>query len=75
MERRGEIGDVPHEHRACPFVPAQLGRLEEARREGQMFMLGNPAFRISFWSESQPFTDHSMKQHFLDGYRQAGLPE
>ena len=40
-----------------------------------MFMLGNPAFRISFWSESQPFTDHSMKQHFLDGYRQAGLPE
>jgi len=54
---------------------AQLGRLEEARREAQMFMMSNPRFSIQHWSASQPFRDEDLRQHFIEGYRMAGLPE
>ncbi len=54
---------------------AQLGRLEEARREAQMFMMSNPGFSIRHWSASQPFRDEDVRQHFIEGYRMAGLPE
>jgi hypothetical protein len=54
---------------------AQLGRLEEARREAELFLLSSPHFRISFWASTQPFRDEAMRAHFVDGYRKAGLPE
>jgi TolB-like protein/Tfp pilus assembly protein PilF len=54
---------------------AQLGRLEEARRETEMFLLSNPHFTISHWASTQPFQDAAMREHFIDGYRKAGLPE
>jgi TolB-like protein/class 3 adenylate cyclase/Tfp pilus assembly protein PilF len=54
---------------------AQLGRLEEAGQEGQLFMLGNPHFTIQYWAGSQPFRDEETRQHFVDGYRKAGLPD
>ena len=54
---------------------AQLGRLDEARREAQMFMASNPHFTIRHWIESQAFRDDAACQHFVDGYRKAGLPE
>jgi Flp pilus assembly protein TadD len=54
---------------------AQLGRLEEARWEAEMFMLSNPNFTIRHWAESQPFEDESVRRHFVEGYRMAGLPE
>jgi len=54
---------------------AQLGRLDEARREAEMFMASNPHFTIRHWVESQPFRDEAACQHFVDGYRKAGLPE
>ena len=54
---------------------AQLGRLEEARQEAEMFMVSNPHFTIHQWDESQPFRDEAACQHFVDGYRKAGLPE
>jgi tetratricopeptide (TPR) repeat protein len=54
---------------------AQLGRLEEARREAEMFMMSNPGFSIRHWSASQPFRDEDVRQHFIEGYRMAGLPE
>jgi TolB-like protein/class 3 adenylate cyclase len=53
---------------------AQLGRLDEARREAAMFMARNPHFTIRNWIESQPFREGAY-QHFVDGYRKAGLPE
>jgi hypothetical protein len=55
--------------------PAQLGRLDEARREAQMFMASNPHFSIRHWIESQAFRDDATCQHFADGYRKAGPPE
>ncbi|PSH62977.1 adenylate/guanylate cyclase domain-containing protein [Phyllobacterium brassicacearum] len=54
---------------------AQLGRLEEAHREAEMFMMRNPNFTIRHWSASQPFRDEDLRQHFIEGYRMAGLPE
>src|SRR5262245_37459698 len=54
---------------------AQLGRLDEARREAQFFMISNPHFTISHWVLTQPFRDVAMREHFVDGYRKAGLPE
>jgi tetratricopeptide (TPR) repeat protein len=54
---------------------AQLGRLEEARWEAEMFMMSNPNFTIQHWAASQPFRDEEARQHFVDGYRRAELPE
>jgi TolB-like protein/Flp pilus assembly protein TadD len=54
---------------------AQLGRLEEARYEAAMFMANNPHFTIRYWVETQAFRDEAACQHFVDGYRKAGLPE
>jgi TolB-like protein len=54
---------------------AQLGRLEEARSEADLFMMSNPIFTIRHWSASQPFRDEDLRRHFSEGYRMAGLPE
>jgi TolB-like protein len=54
---------------------AQIGRLDEARWEAEMFMMSNPHFTIHQWAESQQFRDGAACQQFVDGYRKAGLPE
>ena len=54
---------------------AQLGRLDEARREAELFMVGNPHFTISHWASAQPFRDDATREHFQEGYRMVGLPE
>jgi hypothetical protein len=54
---------------------AQLGRIDEAQQEAALFMAGNPLFTISHWASTQPFRDEAMREHFVDGYRKAGLPE
>ena len=54
---------------------AQLGRVDEARREAELFMVSNPHFTISFWATVQPFRDDATLAHFVDGYRKAGLPD
>lgn len=64
-----------HSRRLLAASLAQLGRLEEARREAEMFLVTNPHFRISYWAASQPFRDRAALDHFLDGYQKAGLPE
>ncbi|WP_172221605.1 winged helix-turn-helix domain-containing tetratricopeptide repeat protein [Mesorhizobium sp. NZP2077] len=54
---------------------AQLGRLEEARAEVELFLVGNPHFTTSHWVWTEPFRDAAMFEHFVDGFRKAGLPE
>ena len=54
---------------------AQLGRHDEAVREGQIFLANNPGFTISQWASRQPARDAAMLEHFIDGYRKAGLPD
>ncbi len=54
---------------------AQLGRLEEARAEVELFLVGSPNFTTSHWATTEPFRDAATLEHFVDGYRKAGLPE
>lgn len=54
---------------------AQLERIDEARREAELFMILNPHFTISQWVATRPFRDEAVREHFVDGYRKAGLPE
>lgn len=54
---------------------AQLGRLDEARQEAELFMASNPLFSIRHWAATQPFRDDATLAHFVDGYRKSGLPE
>ncbi len=54
---------------------AQLGQGEEARREAELFLIAHPHFTIAHWLSSQPLRDASVRDHFVDGFRKAGLPE
>lgn len=54
---------------------AQLGQIEEARREAALFMASNPMFTIRHWVSSTHFKDAATKAHFIAGYRLAGLPD
>ena len=54
---------------------AQLGRLDEAHAEAELFLVGNPDFTIRHWAATEPFRDAATLQHFIDGFRKAGLPE
>ena len=54
---------------------AQLGRIEEARIEGRLFMADYPDFRIEAFLDTQPFRHRADREHFADGYRKATLPE
>ncbi|ANL10284.1 adenylate cyclase 3 [Rhizobium sp. N113] len=54
---------------------AQLGRLDEARQEAEMFLISNPHFCVRHWIHSQPFRDKTALNHFIEGYTKAGLPD
>jgi tetratricopeptide (TPR) repeat protein len=54
---------------------AQLGRLDEAHAEVELFLVGNPDFTTRHWAATEPFRDAATLEHFVDGYRKAGLPE
>lgn len=54
---------------------AQLGRLEEAVREGEMFLVAHPHFTIDHWINSQPLRDMAVRDHFVEGFLKARLPK
>ncbi|WP_309084337.1 winged helix-turn-helix domain-containing tetratricopeptide repeat protein [Chelativorans sp.] len=54
---------------------AQLGRLDQARTEAELFLVGNPDFTIRHWAATEPFRDAATLERFIDGFRKAGLPE
>jgi len=54
---------------------ARLGQLEEARREAELFLIAHPHFTISHWVSSQPVRDETVRNHIVEGFRLAGLPE
>ncbi len=54
---------------------AELGHLDEARAEVELFLVGNPHFTTSHWAATEPFRDSAMLEHFVEGFRKAGLPE
>jgi adenylate cyclase len=54
---------------------AQLGQLEEAKEEAEMFLVSNPHWTITHWVATQPIRDEGIREHFATGFRAAGLPE
>ena len=54
---------------------AHLGRLDEARAHAMRLLERFPNFSISHWAEVPPYRDRTTLEHFMDGLRQAGLPE
>ncbi|MGE3305039.1 MAG: winged helix-turn-helix domain-containing tetratricopeptide repeat protein [Rhizobiaceae bacterium] len=54
---------------------AQLGRLDEARSEVELFLVSNPHFTIGYFISTQPFRDNATCDHFVDGLRRAGFPD
>ncbi|TJV36973.1 MAG: tetratricopeptide repeat protein, partial [Mesorhizobium sp.] len=54
---------------------AQLGQVDEARAEAELFLVGNPHFTTRHWASTEPFRDAVTLEHFVDGLRKAGLPE
>jgi hypothetical protein len=54
---------------------AQLRRIDEAHEEAELFMVSNPHFMISYWAATHPFRHETIREHFVVGYRKAGLPE
>ena len=53
---------------------ARLGRMQEARAEAAQFLVSNPNFSIRHWADTQPFRHEPDRQHFINGYIEAGLP-
>jgi len=54
---------------------AQAGNAVEARHEAELYMLTDPHFTISSWVAWQPSRDEATRQHFVEGFRKAGLPD
>lgn len=70
--------DETHRTSSRRFLAAslgQLGRLEEARDEAELFLVGNPEFSIRHWAAMEPFRDTGLRERFVEGFRKAGLPE
>lgn len=62
-------------HRILAAALAQLGRIDEARREAADYMASTPGFRISRWVALHPYGDPATLAHYAEGCRKAGLPE
>ena len=54
---------------------AQLGQFDEALEAARQFMQIAPKFSVSGWAKTQPFRDPKDREHFVEGYLKAGLPE
>ena len=54
---------------------AYLGRMEEARAEAEKFLKENPSFSASYWAATQAYLHEKDRQHAVQGYIMAGLPE
>jgi adenylate cyclase len=54
---------------------AQLGQMAEAKKEARKFLSEFPHFSARQWADTQPFRNSVDRQHFIDGYIKAGLPE
>ncbi|MBP2235299.1 adenylate cyclase [Sinorhizobium kostiense] len=65
----------PGSKRNLAAALAQLGRTEEARETGREFLSEFPNFSARQWGKTQPFRNDADRQHFIDGYVKAGLPE
>jgi adenylate cyclase len=72
---RHEEARGPGVRRILAAALAQLGRMTEARGEARNFLMEYPHFSAKQWGSTQPFRNEADRQHFIEGYVKAGLPE
>ncbi|MEY9583347.1 adenylate/guanylate cyclase domain-containing protein [Sinorhizobium fredii] len=65
----------PGSKRNLAAALAQLGQITEAREVAQAFLAEFPNFSALQWGQTQPFRSDAERQHFIEGYLMAGLPE
>ncbi|MCA1443731.1 tetratricopeptide repeat protein [Ensifer sp. IC4062] len=65
----------PGSKRNLAAALAQLGCIEEARAAAREFLSEFPNFSARQWGKTQPFRNDADRQHFIEGYIKAGLPE
>lgn len=53
----------------------QLRDREQAKREAELSPIAHPHFTIDHWLNSQTPRDKDVRDHFVDSFRKAGLPE
>jgi adenylate cyclase len=54
---------------------AKLGQMEEARKHAAMALEAKPDFSVTEWGKRLAYKNDDDRQRFLDGLRNAGLPE
>jgi hypothetical protein len=65
----------PNEGRRLLAVSfAELGMLEEARKEAAEILKETPSFSVDVWKERIPYVDPALNDKFAEGLRRAGLP-
>jgi hypothetical protein len=67
----GSITDDPSCRSGAASL-AQLGQLDEARAEVELFLVGNPHFTTSHWATTEPFRDDQTLQHSLTATARPG---
>ncbi|MGN7882350.1 adenylate/guanylate cyclase domain-containing protein [Ensifer sp. 22460] len=65
----------PGSKRNLAAALARLRRTAEARKVGREFLSEFPNFSARQWGWTQPFRNDADRQHFIEGYIKAGLPE
>ena len=54
---------------------AHLGMMDEARQHADEVLQLHPQFTVKAWAERPPYRDRAIIERYMDGLRQAGLPE
>ena len=72
LSRNAVLGAAPR--RILAAALAQLGRLDEARREALAFLASAPTFTVGEWGRNRPFKHDADRQRFISGFVKAGLP-
>ena len=54
---------------------AQLGRTEDAKRNAAAALSLKPDFSLAWWEKRQHFSHKTDLNHYLEGLRNAGLPD
>ncbi len=75
IETLTKMSPIGEPRRILAASLAYLERMDEAQAEAKRFLQGNPSFSTSHWSSTQPFRYDKDRQHAIQGYIMAGLPE
>ena len=75
VEAAASIGDAGEGRRLLAANYAALGMTAESRVEARNVLKLYPRFSIANWTQRPPYKDQRVLERYMDGLRQAGLPE